>query len=195
MIGFMLKRTFFALAWILVSPLVLMTWIEKVVAGPTTERVFGACKELLSTIPTVVGGYLRSAYYWSSCTGVSPDVYFHLGSMIAHRDVKIGKGTAIGVHSLIGYADIGERVLFAAFVSVISGKYQHGKPEERSGGDSVSEVFTRIAIGSESWIGQGAIVLADIGRQCTVGAGSVVYNGVQDGSTVLGNPARRVNLK
>ena len=157
--------------------------------------MFGSCKELLSTVPTLAGGFLRSAYYWSSCTRVSPDAYLHLGSMIAHRDVTIGKGTVIGVHSLIGYADIGDNVLCGAFVSVISGKYQHGRPEERSGGDVVTEVFTRIMIGSDSWIGQGAILLANVGRQCTVGAGSIVYNEVQEGSTVLGNPARRVNLK
>jgi len=38
------------------------------------------------------------------------------------------------------------------------------------------------------------VIMANIGRNCTVGAGSVVMKDVEDNTTVLGNPARKVNL-
>ncbi|MFN8545794.1 MAG: hypothetical protein U0807_16550 [Candidatus Binatia bacterium] len=46
--------------------------------------------------------------------------------------------------------------------------------------------------GEGTWIGEGAIVLADVGRYAVVGAGAVVVRPVADGVTVVGNPARPV---
>ena len=52
--------------------------------------------------------------------------------------------------------------------------------------------FKRIVIGERSWIGEGSIVMADIGDDCIVGAGSVVTNPVQNNEVVAGNPARTI---
>ena len=52
--------------------------------------------------------------------------------------------------------------------------------------------FKRIVIGERSWIGEGAIVMADIGDDCIVGAGSVVTHPVIDNEVVAGNPARTI---
>jgi serine acetyltransferase len=188
------KRILFGLAWSILSPLVLLTWIEKLVLGPETERVFGACKELLCLVPTPLGVYLRAAYYWSSCVDVSPDAVLNFGTMLAHRNVSIGPRTVVGAFSIIGYSQIGQDVLFGARVSVLSGKYQHGRPEQRSRGNEVGEQFETIRIGRNSWIGQDAVIMADVGCNCTVGAGSVVQRPVVDDITVMGNPARKVSL-
>jgi maltose O-acetyltransferase len=49
-----------------------------------------------------------------------------------------------------------------------------------------------VRIGSNVWIGGGAIVLpgVSIGDDAIVGAGSVVTRDVPPGTTVVGNPAR-----
>jgi acetyltransferase-like isoleucine patch superfamily enzyme len=114
--------------------------------------------------------------------------------MVAHRDTTIGAGVVVGAFTILGYADIGDNVLFGARVSLISGKYQHGRPEERAANETVSEVYERLTIGRNSWIGQEAILMANVGENCTVAAGSVVYKPVIDGTTVMGNPARRVSI-
>lgn len=52
----------------------------------------------------------------------------------------------------------------------------------------------RVRIGDLSWVGIGACVIQErtIGAHVTVGAGSVVIRDVEDGVTVVGNPARNL---
>lgn len=51
-------------------------------------------------------------------------------------------------------------------------------------------------VGKASSVFTGAVVYPDIkiGTGCTVGAGSVVVRKVKDGETVLGNPAKKIEL-
>lgn len=115
-------------------------------------------------------------------------------SLLAHRENIIRAGTVIGAYSTIGYADIGENVLFGSKISIISGKYQHGTPKQRKEGAEVMEEHQVLKIGRNTWIGQDAVILANIGENCTVAAGSVVFKDVPDSTTVMGNPARKVSL-
>lgn len=64
------------------------------------------------------------------------------------------------------------------------GEYSHIAPNATLLGES--------AVGDFCTIGSGSVVLpgVSIGNRCTVGAGSVVLRDVQDGCTVVGNPAR-----
>ena len=191
-----LKRLFLVIGLLLVSPLVLITWLEALILGKSHSRIFHSCAEILSICPTIIGTYMRKAFYWSTCTDVSPDAHFLFGSWLAYRENVIRSGVTIGAYTFIGYADIGENVLFGARVSIISGKYQHGRPDQRTGetdGEIIEEHET-IHIGKNSWIGQDAVLLANIGENCTVGAGSVVFKDVPDNTTVMGNPARKVNI-
>src|SRR5512140_3876947 len=183
LLKFLAKRSFFSLALILASPLVILTWIEGLLLGRKAEWIYGSCKEIVSICPTVIGEYIRLAFYWAVCTHVSIEARLSFGSMIAHRDTIIFDGAVVGGYAILGYAEIGENVLIAPRVSVISGKYQHGKPGERAANGAVTEQYERITIGRNSWIGQEAIVMAHIGENCTVAAGSVVYKPVPDGAT------------
>ena len=190
-----LKRIALSLAWILVSPLAVAARIEARLFGPDCERAFSAGKELLASSPGLIGQYLRLAYYWSTCRDVSPDACFCIGSMLARRDVSIGAGTVLGAHSILGRANLGCEVMVAARVSVVSGKYLHGRPSDRArglAGHAQSE--ERIQIGDSTWIGENAVIMADIGPRCTVAAGAVVVRPAEAGSTLMGNPARKVNL-
>ncbi len=192
----LLKNAAFWSALLVVFPLVLACRIEVLLLTSSCERVFSFCKELLAAIPTLVGSYLRGAFYWAACTGVARDIGFAYGSMVAHRDVHIGRGSAVGPYTIIGLADIGEDVLIGARVSVLSGKYQHGRPDApRATGSRAGLTYGRVRVGDRCWIGEQAVVMANLGSACTVGAGSVVARDFGDGVTVLGNPARRVNLE
>jgi virginiamycin A acetyltransferase len=189
-----IKRLLFLIGLVLVSPLVFLTYLESIIFGKSAEKAYSSCKELLSMCPTFLGPYLRLGYYRAVCTKISPDADFQFGSMVAHRDTVIRAGAVIGSYSIIGCADIGENVLIAARVSIISGKYQHGKPRQRAEDENATGEYSLITVGNNSWIGEGAIIMADIGSNCTVGAGSVVMKEVPNNSTVMGNPARKVSL-
>jgi virginiamycin A acetyltransferase len=188
------KRIAISLAWVLVGPLVIAARIEARIFGPGCERAFSTGKELLAFFPGVLGQYLRLAYYWSTCREVSPGACFVIGSMLAHRDVAIGEGTVIGAHSIVGRAEIGCDVMVAARVSVVSGKYLHGRPSDRARGVPTTAETERIRIGDSCWIGENAVIMASIGERCTVAAGAIVMREADAASTLMGNPARKVNL-
>jgi serine acetyltransferase len=190
-----LKGIAFALAVVLAGPLILLARLEARLFGADCERVFDSCKELLAIVPTPLGDYLRQAFYWGACRHVHPFTRIAFGAILAHRDVEIAKGVVIGSFSIIGCARIGPNVLVAPQVSVLSGKYQHGRPQEREGHRHAELTLDPVSIGAGSFLGQGALILADVGTGATVGAGSVVNRAVPDGATVMGNPARKVSLE
>ena len=98
----------------------------------------------------------------------------------------------IGPYARIGSASIGDFSLIGSRASLISGRYQHELDEDGHWGASSNETYTRISVGSNAWIGEGAIIMNDIGDGSMVAAGAVVSNKVPDSTMVGGNPARFV---
>ena len=64
-------------------------------------------------------------------------------------------------------------------------------PEQRRAG---LELGRPVSIGRNTWIGGGAVILpgVTVGDDAVVGAGAVVTRDVAPGTTVAGNPARRI---
>lgn len=195
MIKIIIKRLLFLIGFIITLPLILITRVEGLITADKGERIYSFCKELLACIPTFMGQYIRIAFYKCVCKHIDFDVSMLLGSMIAHRETVVRKNSVIGAYSIIGYADIGKNAIIGARVSVISGKYQHGRPGERSEGQNIVEEYSTIKIGNNSWIGEGAVIMAKVGDNCTIAAGSVLMKDAPDDSTFMGNPARKVNLQ
>ena len=86
-------------------------------------------------------------------------------------DVTIGKGTQIGPAVQIYAAD---------------------HPREPTARRLNLEFGRPVSIGSNVWIGGGAIILpgVEIGNDAVIGAGSVVTRDVPAGAVAMGNPAR-----
>ncbi len=189
-----IKRSLFLIGILIALPFIILTRLEEFLTRKRAGIIFGWSKEILSLCPTILGEVIRLGYYWGVCKNISPDVLFMFGSMLSRQDTVIGPRTVIGAYSMIGYARIGEGVLMGARVSLLSGKYMHGHPGERAENGTADGRFEIISIGDNSWIGQDSTLLASIGANCTVGAGSVVFKEVPDNSTVMGNPARKVNI-
>ena len=75
-------------------------------------------------------------------------------------------------------------------VSIVNGANQHGIDRLDTPIREQPGQWPRVTIGSDSWIGDRAVVMADVGRHCVVGAGAVVTKPVPDRAIVVGNPAR-----
>ena len=84
--------------------------------------------------------------------------------------------------------ELGDDVQIGPSVQIYTATHPLDPAERRSG----IEGAQRVRIGSNVWIGGGAIVLpgVTIGDDAVVGAGSVVTRDVPAGVVVVGNPAR-----
>lgn len=153
-----------------------------------SEALFDFSAKLFSLVPGKIGQYLRASFYMQTLSRCHADLAMAFGSFFSRPTARVGRSVTIGSYSIVGTADLGDRVLIASRVSVISGRYQHGRAGNRLGHDSVA--YCRVSVGAGSWIGEGAIVMASIGANCVVGAGAVVAKAFDADLVLVGNPAR-----
>jgi acetyltransferase-like isoleucine patch superfamily enzyme len=93
----------------------------------------------------------------------------------------------MGSYCVIGHARIGEGVMMGSRVSVPSGKRQHFDDAGRVTSDTR---YDSVTIGRRTWVGEGAIIMANVSEECIVSAGAVVLQDAPARSIVGGNPAR-----
>ena len=80
----------------------------------------------------------------------------------------------------------------ASRVSIVSGLHEHGRATTSSGGEKEKGVLRRVLIGDRVWIGEGAIIGADVGADAIVSMGAVVTKNVPSRIMAMGNPARNL---
>ena len=180
-----LKRLAFVTSLFVVSPLILVSWLEKIIGKG--EILFVGTSQLLALIPGFAGTWLRAAYYYASLEKSSWEVHIGFGSIFTHRGATLGKNVSMGAYCVIGHADISSKVMMASRISIPSGKRQH---IDEHGLLSSTPRFERVAIGKESWIGEGAIIMANVGEHCIVSAGAVIVKEMPAACLLAGNPAR-----
>lgn len=179
------KRTVFGLAWILVSPLIVICWLEKRLSG--REGLFTFCAQLLALLPGYPGNVLRAAFCFGTLERCDWQVTIGFGSLFTHRGARLGTQVSTGSYCVIGHADIGAGTRLASRVSIPSGKRQHLDEHGRVSEDTRYE---RVVVGEACWIGEAATLLADIGPRSVVSAGAVVIQPMPEASLCGGNPAK-----
>ncbi len=171
--------------WVLALPAVLENRFYH------SERVFDFSAKLLSLIPGKMGQYVRASFYMQTLAECHYDLYIGFASFFSHMTARVGRGVGIGSFSIVGTARLEDEVLIASRVSILSGKYQHGG---RGREVTANVYYEQVRIGKKSWLGEGCVVMADVGSNCIVSAGSVVTRAVPEGATAIGNPARPVRF-
>ena len=85
--------------------------------------------------------------------------------------------------------EIGSFTLFGPAVQIYTATHPFNAEQRRR-----EESGKPVHIGSDVWVGGGAIILPGvrIGSRAVIGAGSIVTRDVPAGATVAGNPARRL---
>lgn len=135
---------------------------------------------------------------------------FHLGMfsyVSSPKSLRIGNDVYIGKFCSIQCSgEIGDGVLIANNVGIIGRKdhdfRQIGVPVRHStwvgnNPNLASSPSNRIVIGSDVWIGYGAVILSGItiGKGAIVAAGSVVISDIEPYSIVAGNPAKIIGTR
>jgi len=106
-------------------------------------------------------------------------------------NIRLGAGVFLNFNCIIldvVAVTIGARTQIGPGVQILTADHPRDAQERESG----LEFGRPVQIGSNVWIGAGAIVLpgVTIGDHAIIGAGSVVTRDVPPGATAMGNPAR-----
>jgi len=138
----------------------------------------------------ICGEYRRRILYKKILLKMGDGVVIAFGSCLSKPTVELGHRVYIGAYSMLGDVVVGDDTLIADHVCIPSGAHQHGFSRLDIPIREQAGLSRTMHIGCDSWIGSGAIILADVGDHCIVGAGSVVTHPVEDYKIVAGNPAR-----
>jgi acetyltransferase-like isoleucine patch superfamily enzyme len=181
-----LKRCVQGAFFVLILPRLLAFRIAVAALGP---RAFSAASESIARIPGMRGVFSRQAFYRSTLARCGQDVYFGWMSVFSMTEARVADRVYIGRFCSLGFADLGEEVMLADGVQVLSGGREHTRDDAGRSMQSQRQSYQRVRIGRGSWIGAGAVIMADVGEHCIVGAGAVVNKPVPDYSLAVGVPA------
>lgn len=156
------------------------------------EKAFAGWSQACSLLPGLTGVYLRRAFYSLALPECGEGAFVTFGSVISHPTARIGRYVYVGAFCVVGDVTLEENVLLGSHVSIINGGAQHGTQRLDVPIREQPGQFPRVTIGRDSWIGDRAVVMADVGRHCIVAAGAVVTKAVPDFAIVAGVPARLI---
>lgn len=159
------------------------------------EIAFQGNSQLMSLVPGAIGNYIRTGFYRLSLNKCSPECTISFGTLFSTPNCEIGKYVYIGANCMISDSIIEDNVLIGSNVHILGGKYTHGFsmldiPIMLQKGSRVT-----VRIGEDTWIGNGAILMANVGKKCVIGAGSIVTKDIEDYSVAVGNPARVIKKR
>ena len=160
------------------------------------QLYFPYLSETISRIPYAFGWKLRRAVYARILPQIGEQVVLHLGVSIEDERTKFGEDVWVSIGTYIDYAIIEDHVLIGQHVLLLAGKNHHyidrvDIPIKQQGNPPKEP----ITIGRGAWIGANATVMANVGNDAIVGAGSVVTKQVPPFAIVAGNPAKLIKMR
>ncbi len=181
-----LKKIVHAISLALVFP------IAAIIQLTDSFRIFLMAGQLFSLIPDGPGGFIRAAFYRLTLDRCPLNVQICFGTFFTKRNIEIGNGVYIGGNCNIGMCKIGDHATIASNVCILSGKNQHGFKQIGVPIQQQPGSFQQIIIGENCWIGHGAIIMANLGKQNVIASGTVIIKDTGDFEVWAGNPAKLI---
>lgn len=175
-------------ATLLISPVFLSYRLSGVLLG--RDRALQNTTQGLALLPGLTGQYLRRAFLTQVLDYCHDSVTVEFGTTFSKTAARLEENVYIGPMCHIGLAHVERDALLAAGVHVPSGARIHAIDDPDRPIREQPGHLTIVRIGAGSWIGSGAIVMADVGRDTVVGAGAVVTKPLPDRVVAAGVPAR-----
>lgn len=188
----MIKLFINKLCQLLALPFAITCWLENYLS-PHCETFFSLWAQAFSVLPGLPGVFMRRGFYSLTLDSCSLNCHIGFGTIFAHRSSIVEDNVYTGSYCSIGSAHLGKNCLIGSHASLLSGNSQHTRDDESGQWQAFSpQGMTQIKIAENVWVGEGAIVLANVGAGSLVAAGAVVNTNVKSNVVVAGNPARFV---
>jgi virginiamycin A acetyltransferase len=188
-----LKSACNGLAVLVMLPAIASFRIRAAILG--RDRAIEGSTQAIAWLPGLAGQYLRRAFLRQALDYCDVTATIEFGTIFSQAGARLEAGAYVGPRCHLGLVHVGADVLLAAGVHVPSGGATHDftdlsvpirlQPQHRS----------VVRIGAGSWIGSASVVMADVGRDAVVGAGSVVTRPLPDFAIAAGVPARVIRSR
>jgi virginiamycin A acetyltransferase len=182
-----------ALATLLVLPAYVAYLVLRLAFG--TARTFPGWSQGFSLFPGTTGVYLRRAFYRLVLPRCDAGSWISFGTVFSHASSSVGRSVYTGVYCCLGDVTLEDDVLIGSHVSIMNGSAQHGIQRLDIPIREQPGVWPRVTIGTDTWIGDRAVVMADVGAHCVIGAGSVVTKPIPDYAIAVGVPAKVIRYR
>ena len=182
-----------SVAFGVVLPAFVAYFMLALVFGP--QRAFPGWSQAFSLIPGTCGVYLRRAFYRLVLPRCDTDCWIGFGTVFSHTTAAVGRSVYVGISCCLGDVTLEDDVLLGSHVSIMNGASQHGIERLDIPIREQPGVWPRVTIGRDTWIGDRAVVMANIGAHCVIGAGSVVTKPIPDYAIAVGVPAKVVRYR
>ena len=192
-----MKKALKAIANGLALVLVLPCWLGFLVARLFigSHKAFPGWSQGLSLLPGLLGVYLRRAFYRLVLPRCGADSCISFGVIFSHPTAEVGSTVYVGPYCCLGDVTLEDDVLIGSHASITNGTAQHGIERLDIPVREQPGSFPRVTIGRDSWIGERSVVMADVGKHCVIGAGSVVTKPIPDYAIAVGVPARVIGSR
>jgi virginiamycin A acetyltransferase len=188
-----LKALANGVALILVLPGIGLYRLGSLALGP--GEIFPGWSQAFSLLPGLTGAYLRRAFYKRILSRCGIDSFISFGTTFSHPTAAVGHRVYVGAGCCLGDVTLEDDALLGSHVSVMNGSGQHGIERLDIPIREQPGTWPRVTIGRDTWIGDRAIIMADVGKHCVIGAGSVVTKPIPDYAIAIGAPARVVRFR
>ena len=184
-----LKNILNFFGFVIASPFIVGNWFEEKIF-PGSQRYFEFCSQCLALCPGLPGVVFRRCFYFKALKYCSLDSFIGFGTLISHRHAHIESNVYIGNYNVLGTVHIFSGCYLASRVSIPSSGNIHERQPNGKWSPMQHGNLKPVFVGPDVWIGEGALVLADVAQGSLVAAGSVVTKQVPANIIVGGNPAK-----
>jgi virginiamycin A acetyltransferase len=184
----LLKDTAFAAATVAAVPALISFFVRSRLFG--RDRALEGSSQALGLVPGIVGQYVRRAFLCRVLARCHRSVTVEFGTLFSSADARLDERVYIGPRCHLGLVHLEADVLLGAGVHVPSGGHIHAIDDVDTPIREQAGVRSLVRVGTGSWIGSAAVVLADVGRRTVIAAGAVVTRPVPDEVVAAGVPAR-----
>lgn len=180
-------------ALVVICPWLVVFWLQARVISP--NRAIQNVTQGIAFFPGLSGQYLRNAFLRQVLAKCDQSAVIEFGTTFSQVEAELAENVYIGPNCILGWARIGKDTLIGSAVQIPSGPNTHGiedlhRPIREQPGNPQP-----VTIGENCWIGAGAIVMADVGRDTVVAAGAVVTKPLPTGVLAGGVPAKVIRAR
>ena len=181
------------IATVSILPLLGLYGIAKLVFG--ADAAVESTSQWIALVPGTVGVILRAAFFSCVLTQCDRTVFIGFGTLLSKADTRLGSHVYIGPFCQLGLVTIGQDTLIGPSVQIPSGPNAHTFSRVDTPIRNQPRESRRVTIGRDCWIGAGSVVMADVEDQCVIGAGSVVTKPIAARQLVAGVPCKMLKTR